>query len=83
VHGNQMPDGKMVRGVQYLQLPRSHKDSKDWTTEFYRDSRQVVLKLKLLFCCHRNPKRKLSGPLNRIWKNEADPMANEAFGTEI
>ena len=34
-----------------------------------------------LLLCHRNPKRKHSGPLKRIWKNEANLMAK--FGTEI
>jgi hypothetical protein len=53
------------------------QDSKEWTTEFYHDSRQVALKLQLLDLCHRNPKRKHSGPLNRISKNEADLMAKK------
>jgi hypothetical protein len=27
------------------------RDSTDWTTEFYGDSRKAALKLKLLYCC--------------------------------
>lgn len=51
VHVNETPDGKKVCGVRYLPAAtKEPQDSKDWTTEFYHNSRQVALKLKLLCC---------------------------------
>jgi hypothetical protein len=46
-----LPDGKKVCGGAILAAAEEPQDSKDWTTEFYHDSRQVVLKLKLLYYC--------------------------------
>jgi hypothetical protein len=59
------------------------QDSKDWLDYWILSWLKTGGTEATLLLRHRNPKMKHSGPLNRIWKNEADLMAKEAFGTEI